>query len=488
MPPNPPFPEGPPDPPSADPSHSQEVLGRFFRYSRDLLGVLSLDGIILEVNPAAERILGYDPAALAGRSFWDLVHPEEMDLLTYKGREILAGGVAEDFECRFLAADGSWVPLRWSVSAESDAGLVFGVGRRVSGAQRLHQRIEEGEAFLRHLFRTLPEGIVSVRADGAISRANRAAVELLGLDPEDLGTHRVWDVLSAASLADVMQRVGTGGEGIVGPATLEAEAFRPNGSVFPVLVSVLQWPETPGMVVLVLRDLTGARREEERRMKEARRRQGMELQLATARELHDGILQTLSAIGVRLEIAARLVEKEPESGRQAIDSLADVVRAEQRELRLYVDELKVAEPVWRDREDPLQKRIQGMLDRIQTIWGVRSTLEGTGSQSTLPADVERRVVRIIQEAVVNAARHGKARQALVRVDVGETEVEVEIEDDGRGFPFEGDYDDEDLRSQNLGPISLKQRVREGKGRLAISSHPGSSRLSVRLPVDPPKEG
>jgi PAS domain S-box-containing protein len=462
---------------------------RFFEYSRDLLGTLDFEGFILSVNPAAERILGYTAAELEGRNFWALIHEDDVEAVSALGQTLVGGGVGDDFECRYLRADGSWVPIRWSLAADVESSMVFGVGRDMSLHNRQQERIGDGQAFLQSLFHTLPEGIIAVRADGAIARANQAALDMLGLSEDDHSRFRIWDLVGTAALGRIMQRFAAGDHaaGDDGGRTLEVDAVRADGTGFPARVSVLQWPEAKGMVVLVLRDLTRARKAEDRRMSEVRRRQAMELQLSTARELHDGILQTLTAIGFHLEVAGMLSEEGPQKLRESLADLTEVVRSEQRELRLYVDELKVEHAARGAVDRSLEDRIQEMAGRIQVIWGVGCSLQYVGPRTGLHAEVERQVLRIIQESVVNAARHGGAKEVVVSVEVTPEEIHIVLDDDGAGFPFEGLYEDEELRARRLGPVSLKQRVHAGGGTLTIRSASSGARIVIQLPRSPGKE-
>jgi signal transduction histidine kinase len=176
-----------------------------------------------------------------------------------------------------------------------------------------------------------------------------------------------------------------------------------------------------------------------------------------------------------------MVRTDPEAAERVLAKLAENFSAEQRELRLYVDELSLEEPLWADRRIPLGERLADMLDRIQAIWGVGTSLDGNVGD-TFDAELERRILRIIQEAVVNAARHGGANHVRVRVESGPEAILIELSDDGHGFPFLGNYDDQELKDQRLGPVSLKHRVGQGGGTIAIQSTQEGAMLQISLPT------
>lgn len=212
-----------------------------------------------------------------------------------------------------------------------------------------------------------------------------------------------------------------------------------------------------------------------------------ELRLRTAMELHDGILQTLTGASLQIAVARRLLHTDPAAAEEVLAALTATIAAEQREMRLYVDEVKGEAYPPPGGTPSLLERIETMLDRVQAIWGTSTNLEVDLNGGIAP-ELGRRVLRIVQEATVNAARHARARNVSVRVALEGPEVCIHIADDGHGFSFLGDYDTEALREQRLGPVSLKYRVEEGDGRISVRSTPNGSTISIRLPVGPRGSG
>jgi signal transduction histidine kinase len=83
----------------------------------------------------------------------------------------------------------------------------------------------------------------------------------------------------------------------------------------------------------------------------------------------------------------------------------------------------------------------------------------------VPADVALCVYRVTQEALKNAAMHGKARHAWVTAAREEADLVLTIRDDGSGFDLAK------ARGRGLGLISLEERVRHVGGRLVIDTEP-----------------
>jgi signal transduction histidine kinase len=90
--------------------------------------------------------------------------------------------------------------------------------------------------------------------------------------------------------------------------------------------------------------------------------------------------------------------------------------------------------------------------------------------------------RVVQEAVVNAVKHGDA--SYVQVDVGEREdaLIIRVSDNGKGFPFKGSFSPRDLEQQRLGPVLLKHRIAGLTGSLAIESTSEGAVLEITIPL------
>lgn len=313
-------------------------------------------------------------------------------------------------------------------------------------------------------------------AKGHILIISPSVERMLGHPADDLAEHRLLQFVHPVDATKVRSEVRRLFSQ-PGVADFECRVRHAQGHWLPMSWSV-SVDELSNRIYCVGRDRTG----DIRRREEARTRAAAELRLRTAAELHDGVLQTLTAAGLQLAVAQRMVAQDPQRAAEVLEKIAESMAAEQRELRLYVDELKLEEPMWADAGVPLEQRIGDMLSRIHSIWGVATELNVDLGEGYDP-EFDRRVLRLIQEAVVNAARHGGARRVEVSVREKGQNIEVLLQDDGHGFPFSGDYDYEALKERRLGPVSLKQRVAQGRGTLSIRSTPQGARLQIVLPLE-----
>jgi diguanylate cyclase (GGDEF)-like protein/PAS domain S-box-containing protein len=84
-----------------------------FEVTRDLIGIVDTSGYLIRVNPAWEPCLGFRPEAIRGRSFFDLIHPEDRDETwdIWLGSRSWQG--SRTFETRLITRDGSERYLLW---------------------------------------------------------------------------------------------------------------------------------------------------------------------------------------------------------------------------------------------------------------------------------------------------------------------------------------------------------------------------------------
>jgi signal transduction histidine kinase len=130
----------------------------------------------------------------------------------------------------------------------------------------------------------------------------------------------------------------------------------------------------------------------------------------------------------------------------------------------------------------LLRRLEEACNRIERQWGLRVKLTSQGLNDEVPAHVSDDIFRIVNEALVNAARHAAASNLEVDVSRGDGAVFISVTDDGHGFSFQGTHDLATLQKFEAGPITLKERISALGGDLVISSSKTGSRLSISLPV------
>lgn len=214
-----------------------------------------------------------------------------------------------------------------------------------------------------------------------------------------------------------------------------------------------------------------------------RRSAAVEERIRLARDLHDGVLQSMTGIALRLQAVRRQLDDDPASAREGLEEVQRLIALEQRDLRFFIQELKPAPQRPPGDGAALLDRLAELADRLEREWGMRVELDTSALDPEVAEPMSREVYHLVREALVNAARHGEA--SAVRVELAArhgSDVAITVTDNGRGFPFEGRYRAEALAELNLGPKSLRERVAALRGSMTLESSPSGSSVGIVLPA------
>lgn len=203
-----------------------------------------------------------------------------------------------------------------------------------------------------------------------------------------------------------------------------------------------------------------------------------EERIRLSRDLHDGLLQSLSGLALHAQTARRSVSADPQGAQERLGVVVEQLAESQRLLRDFVDELR---PELAERRESLSRRLLASARSIAAQWNTSIELHADAELDAIDGSLAKEVAAVVAEALSNAARHAGATRIRGRVRVDSSTVQVDVEDDGRGFPFHGRYELPQLVAEQRGPWSLKERVAALGGELIIESSQRGSLVEVRLP-------
>ena len=185
----------------------------------------------------------------------------------------------------------------------------------------------------------------------------------------------------------------------------------------------------------------------------------MEERERIAKELHDGIIQSLFAVGMNLQSTA-LISGSPEiSSRvgKAVDELDRVIR----DLRNYIFGLRPG--ILADRQ--LNQALEAIGEEVGSTSQIPIAVEVDGAVSAALSSRSHEIVQLTREALSNITRHSQARRAAVRLTRRGANAILTIEDDGIGFDPRG-------RSSGSGLRNMRERAAAIGGTLRITSASG----------------
>ncbi|MDH3445677.1 MAG: histidine kinase, partial [Deltaproteobacteria bacterium] len=208
----------------------------------------------------------------------------------------------------------------------------------------------------------------------------------------------------------------------------------------------------------------------------------VEERIRLSRDLHDGVLQSFTAVGLQLQSVLQSLKAEPDKVEEQLRNIQDVIFEEHGDLRALVEELRLAHFTPGEGDPNLKDLLERLCKTMEQQWSLCVELSMDQSVAQVPATLTRDIYRLVREGLVNAARHAKATAARVKLDYGEREIRIHVSDNGKGFPFQGQYDQASLTKMALGPASLKSRVASLGGALNILSSESGAQLEITLPL------
>ncbi len=205
-------------------------------------------------------------------------------------------------------------------------------------------------------------------------------------------------------------------------------------------------------------------------------------QIRLARDLHDGLLQSMAGVALQLEAAQRLIETEPETARQRIHGVQQILVNEQRDLRSHINELRPLLPNWSAEDSDFADRLVKMVERIRLQWDPEVEIDINPPAPRIGKSMAREVYFVVNESLINAVRHSGATRVRAELSFSTDRVRITVSDDGHGFSFHGRYDLDTLFAIKRGPVTLKERISALEGTLTIDSKETGAHLTITLPL------
>jgi signal transduction histidine kinase len=193
-----------------------------------------------------------------------------------------------------------------------------------------------------------------------------------------------------------------------------------------------------------------------------------------ARDLHDGVIQSLFAVGMGLQATATM-SHDPELERRiesAIEEMDRVIR----DLRNYIFGLRPG--ILADRQ--LDQAIRGLAEDFQEKAGVVTVVDVDARVAAELASRAGDVVQFAREALSNVGRHAEATTCRITLRAENAHAILEIDDDGSGFDLGS------ARGLGQGLANLQGRATDLGGDLVIESAPREgTTVRLAIPLSPP---
>lgn len=382
----------------------------------------------------------------------------------------------------------------------------------ITERKQAEKALSESEQRFRAIVNQATAGIVRSDASGKVIFVNQAFCEMLGFPESELIGFTIWTFSYLDDLEEYMRLYDRLLEKAA-PFQLEKRFIRRDGAVLWVSVStapILDSMGKPQSAVSIIVDVTERKQAEEdlRQLNlqleshvesrtaqlqiangallESRKRlQTLSQRLvevqeqersALARELHDRVGQSLTALNLNLAIIGDQISIK--DGTPVNDRLLDSVKLVTEMIAIVRDVMSDLRPVVLD-EYGLVAALNTYLEKFRKRY--ETVVEFKKPQSGLPrlgAAVEMTVLRIAQEALLNIARHAEASRVSLSLECERDTILLAIEDNGVGMS----PGPEATSTDGHGLMIMRERAEAVGGTLVVTSVPGQgTRIEANLP-------
>jgi PAS domain S-box-containing protein len=491
---------------------SQERFRAAFESSAIGMGLLALDGKILQVNDAVLKMSGYTKDELFQRYDHENVYPEDRDVGADLFQELLAGKRNWfQVEKRYVRKDGDvfWVRLTLSAAYDPQGNIAYLVELidDIDAQKKALESLHESEARFEAIFDNVAVGVAVMGLNRRPIAFNATAEQIIGYSfdevkdmdprmlalPEDRG-------IDAGLFEELI-------EGKRNSYVMERRYRHKDESVFWARINyslVRDLDGRPDYLVGIIEDIDDQKRASERlaeqeadylRMlqqrvdertqeleeanqllqQEIEQRTKIEQELAEraadeavtadrtrlARDLHDAVTQILFSASLTAEVLPELWETDVEEAKRSTEELRQLTRGALAEMRTLLLELRPAALTQARLGDLIRQLCEAMIGRSRLP--IDLIVEG---DRTLPPEVQVAFYRIAQESLNNISKYARATKINVGLFMSPAGAHFNICDNGAGF------DMSTKKATSLGLRIMRERAEAIGAQLTISSEPG----------------
>jgi len=290
-----------------------EERRRIFETSQDLILIIDSTGVMVQVSPSTETILGYLPEEMMGRNAIEFLHPDDVENARKEMRAARSELHTRDVTGRFIHKDGRTVWLSWMGAWSEPVKRHFFVGRDMTESRRAQETLRESAQLARNIIETALDAFVQMDESGAILSWNSQAERIFGWPRKEVLGKDLIDLIVAGTdhgeLKAALGRFLGSGQGLILGRRRELLVRRRDGKEFKAELSVTALRTRNGFLFNgFIRDLTEKIAAEER----IRQSEKMEaIGQLTGGIAHD-FNNILTVITGTIEILASAVAKEPQ--------------------------------------------------------------------------------------------------------------------------------------------------------------------------------
>ncbi len=463
-------------------AQDNSVFALIFENSVEGILVTNEEGKIVQVNPSCLKIFGYEKEEIIGQKVEQLMpgrfKEHHIRLRGDYAKTPKSRHSASSLEILGLHKSGKEIPLEISLSyvKPGDRLLVACFIVDITSKRKLERELRKERELTRQYLNVTTSIFLVLSRDERILMINKAGSKLLGYAPDELKGKNWFDEFipepERKAVRGVFSQMMKNEIGVT--HSYENHIVRKGGEL-----RLIDWHNTllknkngePEATLSSGVDVTEKRALEKEKTEALVQGQENERR-RIAQELHDGLGQSISAIGLNLNALEPELKSFNEKFRKIYEEVKQKLSQTIEEVRTISRNLtpKILE------DYGLGRALEHLCETVDQSTTVKITLNLHGDLQNLDEKVSLGLYRIIQEVMNNALRHAGPNHINVHLTKGKTELIGIVEDDGRGF-------DLCSKPEGMGLSNVRSRVELLNGELHIdSSKIGGTTVSINVPL------
>lgn len=446
----------------------------------DGFAVFDKDMVFTYANDRLCRMLEREPEDLPGRSFFDVVEPDEIPTLR---KELMQhNGESRVYETTLLKHDGTRIHA--IISPESlfdDQGnreSLFSVITDITRIKAMETALRESEEMMRSLINASRDSVVMLKDDGVILMANDTLARNLNMTPYELKGNNIFSLIRSVENGIRRKKLKDVAENKE-PLIYE-DLFKGRHFVLH-LYPIIDRGNIVERIAVYARDVTDLKEAEKHihsLSQELIKIQEMERQ-RISRDLHDNVAQELASLKIGCDMLFGSKDSlEPELVKK-IRHFSDILQHSIMSVRNLAYDLRPPELD----QLGIVSTITNYCDEFSERNGIHVDFFSAGmSDLHLCPDTEINLYRIVQEALHNIKKHAGADDVSIRLIASFPTIILRVEDNGRGFDLKGRLESS-VAEKRMGLRSMEERVLLLNGVFRIRSQASKgTQIMVEIPI------
>lgn len=455
---------------------SEERFRSIIQFLTDIIWIIDADITITYESPSSSMVLGYPPGQLIGTNGLEIIHPDDMAVVTKELNAVFAK--KNDYlptEFRVKDKNDHWVSLEVIANNMLDHPAIKGIiitGRDVTERRKVEKALKISETKFRNIFNNSSDAIVIISSNYDFLEVNEVFLRVTGYTFEETKKMKLTEIITDPYLPQLVDKLVKIFQKEYHPA-LECEIKGKSKLTFPAEINskMIEY-EGEQALISVIRNITERKHVESRILDTIILTEEKERE-KFARNLHDELGPLLSSI------------------KMYVNSLSSATEEPKREFIIAQLKKILTEVIQSTKElsNDLTPHVltgYGLIAALEWFTFqlkpyISISLESNLKDVRFPSSMELSVYRIIKELINNTVKHAKASKITIRIHLILKSVHLQYSDNGIGFN-ENMHSNYDL--MGMGMSNIISRCRSINATSKFFNHaPNGMSFEMEIPVE-----